>query len=77
MPDHAIAARPEGDRIAIEVVEIGGEYGEVLTTQYLDAESAIRFGEGLAAMGRAIMARRIVSKELPLAVTYALYPEDV
>lgn len=53
MSDNAIAARREGARVAIEIVEVGGEYGDVLTTQYLDAEAAIRFGEGVAAIGRA------------------------
>lgn len=69
MTDHAIAARRDGDDIAIEIVEIGGEYGEVLTTQYLGAEAAIRFFEGGLRLARQI-------KSLPLATSYSLYPED-
>lgn len=75
MAEHAIAARREGDLIAIEDVEVGGEYGEVLTTQYLDADGAIRFGEALAALGRRIRAEA-TGKVLSLAGPYAIYPED-
>jgi hypothetical protein len=56
MTEHAIAARREDNRIAIDIVEIGGEYGEVLTTQYLDAEAAERFFAGGLALVRRIMA---------------------
>ncbi len=53
MTGHAIAARLEGELVAIEVIEVGGEYGEVLNTLYIDAGAAIRFGQGLIRLGRA------------------------
>lgn len=74
MPNHAITASRARDHIVIESVEVGGEYGEVLTTQFLDAEAAIRFGDALAAMGRQIVAER--SKKLRLALPCVPYPED-
>ncbi len=54
MTEYAIAARLEVDRVALEVIEVGGEYGEVLNTLYIEAAAAVRFGEGLIRLGRLV-----------------------
>lgn len=54
MTEYVIAARREGSRVAIDTMLLDADYRGILNTSYLDAESAIRFGEAVAAWGRRI-----------------------
>lgn len=57
MSEYAIAARlATGNRVAIDTMLKDRDYNGVVNTSFLDAEAAIRFGEAVAAMGRAALA---------------------
>jgi hypothetical protein len=62
MTEYAIAASRErlpnghlGPRVVIETMLRDSEYTGTVNFSYLDAEAAIRFGDAVAAMGRAAM----------------------
>lgn len=58
MTEYAIAARQVGSRVAIDTMVKDADYNGVVNTSYLDAEAAIRFGERVAAMGRAALTEK-------------------
>ena len=60
MTEHAISARIEGERVAIETIVDDPDYKGVLNTTYLDAEAAIRFGKGVIRRGRVALRRKLL-----------------
>ncbi len=78
-PDHyTITARQEGNRVAIDITwEATHRNSGILTTQYLTAESAVRFGEQLARIGRWIQEtpNRTTIQTMPLATSQDPYPK--
>jgi hypothetical protein len=84
MTEQAISARIDGDRIAIDVVVDDPDYRGTANTSYLDAEAAIRLGEGLARLGRAVLQREAAvvrvllaaPKTMPLAVHRDPHADD-
>ena len=74
MTENSIAARRDGELVAIETVVDDTDFRGVANTSYLDADAAIRFGQGLVALGRQIKARPV--KEMPLARAYDPHTGD-
>lgn len=91
MTEHAISARIEGESIAIETIIDDPDYKGLLNTSYIDADAAIRLGQGLVRLGRLARVEAVLSpryrkesaegrslqvKTLPLAVHRDPHAED-